>query len=85
VLVLRRLLDRLEGHWLAAVVASAGPTPWVSWPAAAWRVATSPRAVGPPQLTVLVDLDSLTTGPGRLGSDTPVRPSGSGDVSAAGL
>jgi hypothetical protein len=31
-----------------AAVASVGPMPWPSWPAAAWKAAGCPRLVGPP-------------------------------------
>ena len=37
-----------RGHPQAA---SAGPTPWRSWPAAAWKPAGSPRPVGPAPAT----------------------------------
>jgi hypothetical protein len=43
------LLEPEAGQTLVAAlepVASAAPTPWPSWPAAPWKPATSPRAVG---------------------------------------
>ena len=43
---------------------------WLSWPAAPWRVGRLPQAGGVrPQLSVIVDLDSLLGHPGTVGGE----------------
>jgi hypothetical protein len=53
-----------------AVVASAGPMPWPSWPPRSLEGGRLPQAGGVrPQLTVTVDLDSLLGRPPAVGGE----------------